>query len=64
MRIFVLQSNDRRLAELEGRDVWECKIGRTSSRDAIQRILGQGIRTALSRCQQSGSFFGLRFRRS
>jgi hypothetical protein len=40
--------NDRRLAELEGRDVWECKIGRTGSRDAIQRILGQGIRTALS----------------
>lgn len=40
--------NDRRLAELEGRDVWECKIGRTSSSDAISRILGQGIRTALS----------------
>ena len=35
--------NDRRLAELEGGDVWECKIGRTGSRDAIQRILGQGI---------------------
>jgi hypothetical protein len=41
--------NDRRLAELEGRDVWECKIGRTASFDAINRILGQGIRTALSR---------------
>ncbi len=40
--------NDRRLAELEGRDVWECKIGRTSSCDAIHRILEQGIRTALS----------------
>jgi hypothetical protein len=26
--------NDRGLAELEGRDVWECKIGRTGSRDA------------------------------
>ena len=40
--------NDRRLAELEGRDSWECKIGRTSSCDAIGRILGQGIRTSLS----------------
>lgn len=46
--------NDRRLAELEGRDVWECKIGRTSSRDASQRILGQGIRTALSRLPTVG----------
>ena len=43
--------NDRRLAELEGRDVWECKIGRTSSCDAIARILGQGIRTALCASQ-------------
>jgi hypothetical protein len=41
--------NDRRLAELEGRDAWECKIGRTASGDAINRIFGQGIRTALSR---------------
>ena len=46
--------NDRRLAELEGRDVWECKIGRTHSRDAIQRILGQGIRTSLSRLPTVG----------
>jgi hypothetical protein len=46
--------NDRRLAELEGRDVWECKIGRTGSRDAIQRIVGQGIRTALSRLPTVG----------
>jgi hypothetical protein len=36
--------NDRELAELKGRDVWECKIGRTSSCDAIPRILSQGIR--------------------
>lgn len=51
--------NDRRLAELEGRDVWECKIGRTSSRDAIQRILGQGIRTSLSHAfQRSEWLFG------
>lgn len=41
--------NDRRLAELEHRDSWECKVGRTSSRDAIGRVLGQGIRTSLSR---------------
>ena len=46
--------NDRRLAELEGRDVWECKIGCTHSADAIQRILGQGIRTALSRLPTVG----------
>jgi hypothetical protein len=46
--------NDRRLAELEGHDVWECKIGRTGSRDAIQRILGQGSRTALSRLPTVG----------
>lgn len=46
--------NDRRLAELEGRDVWECKIGRTSSYDAIGRILGQGIRTSLSRLPTVG----------
>jgi hypothetical protein len=46
--------NDRRLAELEGRDVWECKIGRTGRRDAIQRTLGQGIRTALSRLPAIG----------
>ena len=41
--------NDRKLAELEGREVWECKIGRTGSNDAVNRILNQGIRTALSR---------------
>src|SRR5262249_3445634 len=46
--------NDRRLAELEGRDSWECKIGRTSSCDAIGRILGQGIRTSLSRLPTVG----------
>jgi hypothetical protein len=46
--------NDRRLAEHEGRDTWECKIGRTSGRDAIQRILSQGIRTSLSRLPTVG----------
>jgi hypothetical protein len=49
--------NDRRLAELEGRDAWECKIGRTSSPDAMQRILGQGIRTSLSRLPTVGLVF-------
>ena len=49
--------NDRRLAELEGRDVWECKIGRTSSRDAMQRIWGQGIRTSLSHLPTVGLVF-------
>lgn len=46
--------NDRRLAELEGRDSWECKIGRTGSCDAVGRILGQGIRTSLSRLPTVG----------
>ena len=49
--------NDRRLAELEGRDVWECKIGRTSSRDAMQRIWSQGIRTSLSHLPTVGLVF-------
>jgi len=40
--------NDRRLAELENRDVWECKIGRTSNCDPSRRILEQGISTSLS----------------
>ncbi len=46
--------NDRRLAELERRDAWECKIGRTSGGDAIPRILSQGIRTSLSRLPTVG----------
>jgi hypothetical protein len=46
--------NDRRLAELEGRTVWECKIGHTTTTDAIYRILSQGVRTALSRLPTVG----------
>ena len=46
--------NDRELAEHRGRNIWECKIGRTSSCDAIPRILGQGVRTALSRSPTIG----------
>ncbi|MBL8879540.1 MAG: GIY-YIG nuclease family protein [Phycisphaerales bacterium] len=41
--------NDQKLAKMHGQDVWECKIGRTSSSDPNSRILGQGIRTAQSR---------------
>jgi len=40
--------NDRKLAHLEGRNVWECKIGRTASSDSDIRILSQGAKTALS----------------
>ena len=40
--------NDRKLAQLEGRKVWECKIGRTASMDSGYRILSQGAKTALS----------------
>jgi hypothetical protein len=39
--------NDRELAELRGRDTWECKIGHTLG-DVDFRIAGQGARTALS----------------
>jgi hypothetical protein len=46
--------NDRRLAELEGRDAWECKIGGTSGGDPSRRILGQGVSTALSRLPTLG----------
>jgi hypothetical protein len=34
--------NDRKLAELEGRTMWECKVGRTGNVDASGRITGQG----------------------
>ncbi len=40
--------NDRRLAELEKRDYWECKIGMTSG-ELDTRILGQGVLTAFAR---------------
>ena len=46
--------NDKLLAELQGRGVWECKIGRTNSNEPIHRILGQGIRTSLSRIPTIG----------
>lgn len=41
--------NDRKLAELQGRDTWECKIGQTGNEEVLARILGQGAKTALSR---------------
>jgi T5orf172 domain len=40
--------NDKELAELKGKSIWECKIGRTGTADSVARILGQGVRTALS----------------
>jgi hypothetical protein len=40
--------NDRRLAEAEGREVWECKIGRTTAGTVLERIMSQGTRTSLS----------------
>jgi hypothetical protein len=39
--------NDFLLAKAEARDTWECKIGHTVGEVAV-RILGQGVRTALS----------------
>jgi len=39
--------NDRRLASLEGRDTWECKVGRTEG-SVRARLLEQGTKTALS----------------
>jgi hypothetical protein len=46
--------NDRRLANLEGRGAWECKIGRTNTGDPSRRILSQGVNTALSRLPTLG----------
>jgi len=40
--------NDRELAELKGRDFWECKIGKTGIGDSRFRIIDQGAKTALS----------------
>ena len=40
--------NDKKLALLEGKDRWECKIGFSSS-DPVQRIQDQGIQTSISR---------------
>lgn len=38
--------NDRLLAEATGRDVWECKIGMTSTGDTITRVVAQTSRTS------------------
>ena len=40
--------NDRRLAESEGRDRWECKIGYTR-RQLDKRLFEQGLATTLAR---------------
>jgi hypothetical protein len=39
--------NDFRLAQLEGRSTWECKVGYTVV-EVNDRIIGQGVRTAVS----------------
>lgn len=39
--------NDRKLAKLENREFWECKIGRCRG-SASGRIISQGVATALS----------------
>jgi hypothetical protein len=39
-------ANDRRLAEMEGRDIWECKVGMTVG-DVTGRVLGQLSQTAV-----------------
>jgi len=46
--------NDRRLAELEKRTTWECKIGMAKSGDAVGRILDQGVKTSMSRLPTVG----------
>lgn len=40
--------NDRKLAQLEKRTTWECKIGKSSMADSSIRIHAQGAKTALS----------------
>jgi len=41
--------NDKKLAIAESRNVWECKVGRTSSSSVTLRLISQGVSTALSR---------------
>jgi len=40
--------NDKRLAELENKKRWECKIG-FSSTEPIQRIISQGVQTSMAK---------------
>ncbi len=40
--------NEKRLAEIEHRDFWECKIGRTGT-DVSRRIYDQSVKTAFAR---------------
>lgn len=41
--------NDRKLAHSESKNVWECKVGRTSNPNVELRLISQGVNTALSR---------------
>jgi hypothetical protein len=41
--------NDKELAELKGKNVWECKVGMTQTLPVETRIFSQGVKTALSK---------------
>ena len=41
--------NDKELANLKGKDVWECKVGMTQTLPVEARIFSQGVKTALSK---------------
>lgn len=45
--------NDERLARLEGRDFWDCKVGFTAG-NVTTRILGQGPQTSMARLPKVG----------
>lgn len=38
--------NDKLLAEATGRDVWECKVGMTSTGDTLTRVIAQTSKTS------------------
>jgi hypothetical protein len=41
--------NDKELAMLKNKDVWECKVGMTQTLPVEARIFSQGVKTALSK---------------
>lgn len=41
--------NDKELAKLKNKDVWECKVGMTQTLPVEARIFSQGVKTALSK---------------
>jgi hypothetical protein len=40
---------DQELAEVKGKDVWHCKVGKTTILPVDERILSQGVKTAFAR---------------